>query len=353
MTHKLEKKLLEEPIVLPANPIWEVMKVFGRDELIALILSTAGTAVIGSFVSNTAILAITGPVIEKVGLFLGHIKERAWMRNGFKSLMKDIVVHDPLYVFFMYVGLSTYNVPAWILSISSFVIALGIVAIGEVLVTEFRYYLKILGYKKMGFGIESYLESRFYIKKANTDEILADFGGEFGLTKRESAKYRDLYFESKLEDFNGRKPSFRLRQRGEENNQTLQIFYTKAAEMPNRQPGQFNYYPSRKDKIWIKLPQPMPWKIEDILDKNLRNFAKRTVNNPTKEIVFSREAIRNPKNILVSVDQIESGQEPLTVIEIKSRLDKESKKMLIRAMRHVMLKYEVIQTTHSKNALIY
>ncbi len=355
MTIEIEKKLAREPIMLPPNPIWEVAKVFGRDELIALIVSTVGTAIIGGLIFNPLILAITGPVIEKIGFFIGHIKEPSGFKNGLKSLLKDVFVHDPVYVLLMYWGLKTYSVPAWILAISSFVVALAVVAIGEVLVTELRYYLHIRRYKRAGFQLESYFESRFYINKVDPESFLADFGAQFGLTKRESAKYRDLYFEDKLKNYNGRIPVFRLRQRegNGNNNQTLQIVYTKAAEMPNRQPGQFNYYPAKKDKIWIRLSQPMPWKVEDIVDERLRNIAGKISGEPITEICFTREAIRNPNNLLVSVDQIETGSaSPLSIIEIKARTDKESKKLLVKAMRHVMLKYEVIQTTHSKSALL-
>ncbi len=353
MTHIFEKKLIEEPIKLPANPIWEVFKVFGRDELISLAVSTVATAIAGGFVNNLIVLSIIGPIMEKFGFFIGHLREPGGMKNGFKSMIKDLLAHDPLYALFMYLGLKAYNVPAWILSISSFVIALGIVTVGEVLITELRYYLQIQKYKKAGFKLESYLESRFYIKKANTREILEDFGKTFGLTKSEKAKYRDLYFENRLKKYNGREANFRLRQRTLENNQTLQIVYAKAAEIPNAHPGQFNYYPSRKDKLWIKLSDPMPWKIADITDKSLRTISEKIAMGPVHEIRFDREAIRNPKNILVSVDQIETDETPFTVIEIKSRLDRESRKMLIKAMRYVMLRYEVIQTTHGKSALTY
>ncbi len=353
MATTLEERLLEEPIKLPANPLAEVLKVFGRDQVIALLINTLGTAVVGSFIVNTTILAITGPVLEKIGFFIGHIKEPAGMKKGFKSLIKDVAAHDPIYALLMFVGLRLYDIPAWVLAISSFVIALGIVALGEVILTEIRYRYQLFKYKKIGFKLESYFESRFYIKKANTEKILEEFGKEFGLFKRETAKYHDLYFDSRLQNFNGRVPNFRLRQRTIQNNQTLQIVYTKPAEMPNRRPGQFNYYPSRKDKLWLGLSESMPWKIEDIKDEGIGNLAKKIAAKPTREIFFTREAIRNPKNILVSVDQIETTGEPLTVIEIKAHPDGESKKMLIKAMRYVMMKYDVIQTTHSKNSLTY
>jgi hypothetical protein len=172
MDNPLTKKILEEPIVLPRNPLWEVVRVFGKDEIIALVIGTTATALVGIFVHNALVLAITGPVVEKTGFFIVHIKERSGMKKGFHNMMKDLLVHDPLYAILMYLGLKLYHVPAWILAISSFVVALAMIAVGEVLITEMLYRFKFFKFKQMGFGVESYLESRFFIKKADTEKLL-------------------------------------------------------------------------------------------------------------------------------------------------------------------------------------
>ena len=348
-----KRKILEEqPIQLPRNPIWEIVRVFGKDEMIALVVGTTGTAVVGFLTFNPFVLAVTGPVVEKVGFFIAHIKERSGLKLGFKSMMKDLLAHDPLYAILMVIGLKMYAMPAWILSISCFVVALGFVALGEVVITEIRYRIKISGYKNIGFRSESYLESRFYIRKADMEEILSGFAEKFDLQTRQKASYHDLYFETNLESFNGREPVVRLRQRTLESNQTLQIVYTKASEMSHDHPGQFNYFPSRKDKVWVPLDQSMPQKMENIADKKVRDLACSITAGPIREINFTREVVRNPNTIFVSVDRIDQGEESLMVIEIKSHLDAVSKKMFIEAMRHVMFKYEVIQTTYGKNALV-
>lgn len=352
MNINVSQKILEEPIVLPRNPIWEVVRVFGRDEVIALVVGTAGTAIASFFVSQPLILAFTAPVAEKIGFFLAYIKEPAGLKKGFMSMLKDLVAHDPLYALLMVIALKLYNAPAWLLSISCFVIALGLVALGEVLITEVRYRLQFHRYKRLGFQSESYLESRFFIKNGTTEHIINDFAQEFNLHISGKAEYHDLYFAHHLESFNGREPVLRLRQRTLETVQTLQIVYTKASEFARNHPAQFNYYPSRKDKVWIKLDQDMPWTMSDIIDPKIRAFAQSVSTKPIREIFFSRQVVRDPKTILVSVDHIQNGTEPLTVIEIKSRLDSASKKVFIQAMRHVMLKYEVIQTTHGKSALL-
>lgn len=372
-SNSLEKRLSEQPIVLPTNPFWEVIKVFGRDEIIALSVSALGTAVMAQFVSTPLVLALAGPIIEKIGFFIAHLKEAldvykttiqpqrlsllhylsVGLKNGLNSLLKDVAIHDPIYTLFVYNGLSSYpQTPAWILSITAFIVALGVVAVGEVLVNELRYRLQILKLKKIGFKQESYFESRFYIKNVEAEKVLSDFATEFNLTLKAEADYRDLYFETRLKSYNGRNPLFRLRQRINESNETVQVVYTKVAEVPNKQPGQFNYYPTRKDKFWIRLTQEMPWKIEDIVDKKLRGFCEKITIRSSQNITFTRKVVRNPKNILVSVDQINLDDSTLlTIVEIKSHADKESKRILIQAMRHLMLKYEVIQTTHGKNAL--
>lgn len=352
MNSSVSQKLIEEPIILPRNPIWEVMRVFGRDEVLALIIGTAGTALVSLFAAQPLILALTAPVIEKVGFFIAYIKEPAGIKKGFMSMLKDLVAHDPLYALLMVIGLKLYTMPAWLLSISCFVIALGLVAFGEVIITEVRYRLQFFRYRKLGFKSESYLESRFFIRNGNTTAIINDFSETFNLPIRAQAEYHDLYFAHHLESFNGREPMLRLRQRTLEAVQTLQIVYTKASEFARNHPNQFNYYPSRKDKVWVKLDQDMPWTMNDIADSRIRSFAQSISDKPTREIFFSREVVRNPDTILVSVDHIKNGTELLTVIEIKSRLDSASKQVFIQAMRHVMLKYEVIQTTHGKSALI-
>jgi hypothetical protein len=96
----------------------------------------------------------------------------------------------------------------------------------------------------------------------------------------------------------------------------------------------------------------MPQKMEDIADKKIRDLACSITAGPIREINFTREVVRNPNTIFVSVDRIDQGEESLMVIEIKSHLDTASKKLFIEAMRYVMFRYEVIQTTYGKNALV-
>lgn len=371
-----EKKLEREPIVLPASPFWEVLRTFGRDELIALVINTASTAVIAGLSTNPLLISVTGPVVEKLGFFVAHFQQAGsaylttakrnrkspWsylktaFTHGLASLAKDVAVHDPLYTVLMYLGLvSLAMVPAWILAISSFILAVAAVMVGEVAVNEVRYLWLGWQLRKAGFKRESYFESRFYVKKVDSKRILADFAAKFNLHKHAKGNYHDRYFETNLKNYNGRKPILRLRQRGKETGgmmQTVQVVYTRVSEWAKRKPRQFNYYLTRKDKFWSLISGDMSWKIGDITDGGLRNWCGKRTGGEHHDVFFTREVVRDPKTILVSVDQVSlPNQQHFTVIEIKAHTDTRSRQLLVEAMRYTMLRYEAVQTTHSKSTL--
>jgi hypothetical protein len=69
-------------IILPQSPFWKVFKRFGRDELIFLIFNVTGTILIANIVKNnphfsfgfkTFLIAIGGPIIEKIGFYPYHL----------------------------------------------------------------------------------------------------------------------------------------------------------------------------------------------------------------------------------------------------------------------------------------
>lgn len=372
----LEKKLAEEPIVLPNSPFWDVLKVFGRDELIALIINVASTAGMALVIHNHFLLAIVGPAVEKIGFFVAYFKE-AWeiyrttprekrggvhiyvsgaFRRGLSSLGKDVAFHDPMYAVLLYLGLIVYpQTPAWILSTISFLVALGALAVGEVALNEIRYSAQTMRYRRAGFKLQSYYESRFYLKNTEPEKILHDLAEQFHLRKKAIGNYRDRYFGTNLKSYNSRKPMFRLRQRTREDGglmQTAQIVYTRTSEVTRKKPGQFNFYPTKKEKLWIELEQEMPWMVADIRNKTIKNICAGIVGAEYHEVLFARSVARDPETMLVSVDHVtQKNSIPFVVIEIKSWADEKSKAMLIEAMRYVMLRYEVIQTTHNKNLL--
>ena len=107
---------------------------FGRDELLAMFINVIGTGLISLVVTSALILAIIGPIIEKIGFFPAHFKDafdkknskKESMKKGFKeglvSLGEDLLVHDPIYMGLMFLGLNLFNIPSWFLSGSSFAI---------------------------------------------------------------------------------------------------------------------------------------------------------------------------------------------------------------------------------------
>ena len=385
-TELLENKLAKMPIKIPGSPFWEVFKRFGRDEAISLVMNVLGTAGAEFAVNNNLlpiahplsrrardiILSTTGPIIEKAGFFPAHFKEaldiykttpreerdglttylKRAVKGGSKSLVEDILIHDPLYVSLMYGGLQIYpESPAWMLSATSFLIAVVAVSGLEVLATELLYKNYKRNLKKAGFGVESYIESRFFISsEKNPDDVLEALDKEFKLGTIKKGNYYDRYFENHLPAYSGRIPKIRLRKREREDGngwlQTAQITYTRASEMARNEVEQYRYFPIIKDKLYFMLQQEMPETFDDIKDEKVRRIMKRAQSGDRFwDICFNRTVAYNPKNMLVSTDKVENKQRPFYVVELKTY---DKIKMLKEAMRYVMLEFPVIQTTHGK-----
>jgi hypothetical protein len=383
------EELLKVPIELPENPFWEVFKRFGRDEAIAAVINVAGTAGIdlatdsawfnslagvGSRRAKDIAVSLGGPIVEKAGFFPGHFRDayKEWkstpederdelstyfkqaVRGGGKSLLEDILVHDPVYIGLMMGGLHLWpETPAAILSLASFAVAVGIVSVGEVGVTEllYRRYKKAL--RKKGFGTEKYYESRFLIgKDTPQDELLADLIQRYGLGEPKTGRYHDRYFKDKLPVYNGRHARVRLRQRDREDgsqSQSAQIIYKKASEMAMKHPEQFRFFPQWKEKLYFGLEGDMPWNIDDIEDPRVRRVLKRTLaSDEHRDIEFERTVAHDPESLFVSTDRVHNGDRPFYVAEIKVYKNTE---LLKDAMRYIMRTYPVVQTTHGKFSL--
>ncbi|MBR9677368.1 hypothetical protein GOV04_04460 [Candidatus Woesearchaeota archaeon] len=393
----LQKKLSREPIIVPGNPFWTVFKRFGRDETIALIINTIGTALVAIFLSNIwfkvfagpisrrtrdIVLSTTGPVVEKAGFFPAHFKEalsvyrntpkqkrdplttyfRRAMRGGAKSLTQDILVHDPIYIILMFFGLRIYPVtPAWILALTSFVIAVLVVAGLEVTITEmaFKKYKRAL--KKSGFGIENYYESRFFISSTQKlDQVLSRMAKKFSLENTKTIKYYDRYFDNNLPVYNSRTPKIRLRKRLKDNGkgwlQSAQLIYTRAAEMSKKELEQHRYFPIKKEKTYFPLNQKMPKGFADIKNvKAKRIFIRSQKGKSFDDVYFERVVVYDAQTLWVSADKVfhqkNDGKKkrPFFVLELKVHNDI---KLLKEAMRFVMREFPVVQTTHSKHDLV-
>lgn len=367
------KSISEEPIKLPGSPFWNVFKRFGRDEAIAMLINVLGTALMALATANAFILAITGPIIEKLGFFPAHFKEalniyrttpekqrrsfffyvKKAFKGGTKSLLEDLLVHDPAYILLMFVGLKAYSqTPIWLLASASFILALVIVTFAEVAFTEICYLNFKRQLKAKGFGLETYYESRFFISSnIRPDKVLNTFVKAFNLKSVRKFEYHDLYFENKLPEYSGRSPRIRLRKRStpEKSVQTAQVIYTRAYEMSKKKLDQCRYFPIKKEKIYSLLEQKMPDKIEDIKNREARVFLKKVTEKIEPRTVRFVRMLAYDEELMVSADKVH-GKDPFFLLELKVYRDK---KLLKEAMRFAMREFPVVQTTHGKRELIF
>ena len=312
---RIPASLSQEPIKVPGSPFWNVFKRFGRDEAIAMLVNVAGTVIMSFLTADAFILSLTGPVVEKFGFFPGHFREalgvyrttpkaerkpvcfyfRKAVKGGTKSLLEDVLVHDPFYVALMLIGLKLYsNTPVWLMAFASFLIAVLIVAFGEVMVTELSYWDFKRRLKKKGFGFEKYYESRFLISaKENPARALKMVAEAFDLAEERGWSYTDAYFENKLAEYSGRVPRIRLRERvsGDDRIRTAQVVYTKAYEMGREKIDQYRYFPISKEKIYFMLEQEMPESVDEIKNNAARVFLKKTMGERVWDILW-RELFR-------------------------------------------------------------
>ncbi len=375
----LEQRLAREPIAIPGSPFWDALKSFGRDEALAMVINIVGTVgvdfalqrdLLGTFgeEEQRVILTFAGPVIEKFGFFPAHLKEAydiyqttpadqrdpyshyvaLGLKNGSKSLLKDILIHDPLYAVMMYSGLHfNSGTPAWMIATVSFIGAVFAVAGLDVAYDETKYWKLQRKARKAGWGIEDYFESRFLIdERIEPEKIVEGVMREFSLSDQQRGEYHDRYFESLLPELSKRVAKVRLRERqlGEENTfRTAQIVYTRAGEIAQKNPQQFRYFPVEKRKIYFALDQEMPQSVDQIKDARAKDFLNERIGSALNEIRFTRLIAKNPE-LLVAADCLDMVR-PFNVVELKTRTDT---KLLQEAMRYVMLTYPVLQTTYGK-----
>jgi adenylate cyclase class IV len=364
--NSVTKKLAEEPILLPESPFWEILRDFGKDELIALGINTAGVFALSTITDDRLAISLIGPVLEKFGFFTSSSKkaydvyqstlpeERKSkgqyvldaVRLGLPNFLKDLALHDPMYTGLMLLELQKFpETPPWMLSAVAFMISVSAVSAAEVTTKEILYSHQLKKFKENGFALERQLESRFVVKNPDSEEVLQELAAHFDLGPIHSSAYHDTYFEPRLKKYNSRQPAVRLRKRTEQGKMTeqeeIQVMYTRASALKRKHPEQYNYYPVAKDKL--KLP----------LSKTSQKFLQTLVSSDQKhEVSFTRRYAHIPGKMLISTDQVERGQESYTVIEVKSfREEKDAVARMIMAMRHIMANYSVVQTTHSKREL--
>lgn len=377
----IEKRLNNKSIVVPTHPFWEVFRTFGRDEIIAGLLAITATAILEFIFFSLNIpktgnalllLILAGPIVEKFGFFIGHINDarnvyketpecqrkplghycKNAFRGGLKSLIEDILIHDPLYIGLIYLGTFAHpQTPIWLLVPIAFGAAVVIVAFLEVMFVEHLYKKfkrKLIG---KGFGSEIYNEARFFIplNQINPERVIEQLREEF-LPEEEAVcvDYHDRYYDNELPEYNARKAIVRLRERGRRDNtvvRTLQVVYTRAVEHSTSDDDQFRFFPQKKDKIYLEQDS-----VEDAGKfVEFNKLLKVDFSHPSRDISFKRHVVTSNDKIFISVDSIDD--QDFAVIEIKAYIGREA--MLKEAMRYVMHQFPVLQTTYNKFELVF
>jgi hypothetical protein len=175
--------------------------------------------------------------------------------------------------------------------------------------------------------------------------VLTELAEHFNLGEIHTSTYEDTYLETTLPFYNTRKPALRIRKRTEEGEkegqEKLQIIYTRTEELKKDRPEQYNYFLVEKDKF----QQPLTDGVQELLQKI-------SIKGEPHTVTFTRDYAHSPGQMLISTDTVKNAGRTYTVIEVKSfRKETEAVQSMIQAMRHIMSRYQVVQTTHSKQIL--
>jgi len=249
----------------------------------------------------------------------------------------------------MFSGLIIYpTAPIWLLSGASFLVAVIIVAVLEVSYIEINYIIFKQKLKKMGFHVEEYYETRFFISsKEPQKDLLKKISKEFKLYDIGVLNYEDKYFENNLKEYSGRMPRVRIRKRddycGKKIMKTLQIIYTRARESSVNRFDQYRFFPIKKNKFYYLLEDKIPKNIDEIDSSKIRNLLKYSQKYPPRHIKFKRAFARN-EDLLITLDSVSRGKK-YYLLEAKVR---KNTKLLIAAMRYIMQEFPVVQTTKGK-----
>ncbi|HLC72812.1 MAG TPA: hypothetical protein VJH37_04480 [Candidatus Nanoarchaeia archaeon] len=369
-----KKNIADEPIVLPGSPFWNVFRRFGRDQTIATVIDIVGTGIVSLFITNILFLSLTGPIIEKIGFFIGNIKDAiaiyktttkekrksfsSYLFHGIKkgsvSLIEDLVVHDPIYILIMYFGLSTYtSTPIWLLAGAAFIFSIFVVAFIENIIDEYRFSRLKKSLINSGFKSESFLESRFLIQKNNNiNEMIKKLKKHFNLKLVNRQIYEDDYLDHNFTHYSGRKPKVRIRSIKDtklKNIGRLELSYSRHYELDKKDIHQWRFFPAKKEKFSYNLDKK--YNLSELKKKELRWFTKKlAIQKGSQKINFKIILYYKNKNsneLIISIDEVK-GLENLYILEVKVVNDII---LLRKVMRFVMLEFPVIQTTREKSEL--
>lgn len=359
--------LMDEPIRLPRSPLVESLASFGRDEALALVINTVATAVAAVFFSNPVVLALAGPVLEKLGFFPAHLyeghrrrktthpslrKRRSWyfkkaLREGSSNLLADLLLHDPLYILLFGAGYLLWpGTPVWLVSAVAFILAAVLVSGIQVAYVELRYWRFRRLLREAGFQEETYLETRFFIDAKKPPRTLVNELREaFSLGPLQTHKYLDFYYANTIQDYAGRKASTRIREnswRDGEVLRTAQIVFTRAREAHGNGFEQYRFYPLKKSKLTYRfeeMPESLTAIDEPLVQRRLQTFMQDRAHH---KISFER-VMAWDEELLVTADTVPEHGGYFIELKVYSDVTR-----LLQAMRYVMQEYPVRQITHGK-----
>jgi hypothetical protein len=344
-------------IYIPENEYYTNLKSFGTDEIAALACNTIWSYA-GSKLWDKLLTTLAGPVVEKIWFFLTHAyfayqnyrdTELEKRQNisyyakqvlnwGWESMIKDILLHDPLYAWLMYAGLTLYpQTPAIIMSFTAFITAVFAVAWIDIAKTylQFEYFKQQL--KDQWFEYEKYLESKIIVESQKSwEQIIRLLQNEFDLGTEKSREYYDWYYQNKLNSFWNRNQQIRRRQRLQwENNTTdLQVIYTKSWEIRPKELSQYRYFATEKEKLHLLFSDENS--AEQLQKQSI--FSKQVFRKEqTKDIQFTRTYANNPTWLYIAYDQFEHPEWSKHIIELKVHHDKqvllESLELVLRTVK--------------------
>jgi hypothetical protein len=337
-------------IELTPNPYVAFGIRLGRDELFAGLSSAFWTflfklgfiwlcaSLVGSHI-EMIVLAIVGPVFEKPALFTKYIIDawgeykstdphdrrqvryylkRVW-REGWPTLRADLLYHDPAYSallwFMLWISSGAGLVSVAVLSAVSFITAVAIASIAEVIAVECAYIWRHRRLRTAGFVMKSYYEARFLLDPDGDPNhapqiVLDHLQEQFDLNDRKVFTYRDVYVtENCIAVYNGRKPYLRFRLRltedGEVSKQAVQVMHTLSREVKIKSPGLYRCYAMHKRKLGYDFPLdgPMPWDSSEIPDARVGGIVKGLQSgDQRREVRFSRDVAMGDTKLFISVD---------------------------------------------------
>lgn len=373
----LSDEELAKLIQLPPKVFQELLQEFGRDEVIALVINVLATSATNALGVGGLLLAASGPLAEKAGLFLyPSLRQYLTQKNlpseervsllqnlakiwdeGRATLARDVFLHDPIYTALLLLELQKLpDLPVELLSAIAFTISI-ISTVGiEIAGRELLYHLQLEQFKRQGFVLEELYESRVLLlaHPSEAQKILQEVQQEFGFPHKVEANYLDTYYEEKSGQ-NGRKSKLRHRIRTEVNqagssseSASVQMVFEKLTKDDR------GFFPTSKDKLRLVAGDP---RYETYLEELQKN-------EPIKQIACTRWYMQTELGIYVSFDQFglkssaptndQDGDSTLT-IEVKAhrqtpeavRLQQEI--IYFLTSRHPQ---QIAKTNHPKNQML-